>query len=272
MTSDASPITPSSEETASIIRQIWDAAADNDDSLWGSAWTGCGQERRVSGTTPPRLTSACRSARPQPRPRQQPVATGRASGRHGRRALLDRSGRAISNARRPEGDPQASQLVSRPRYPTRRLTDPAAPSISGCHTHPAASADRREMNVSPRSLTLVALKRLGRQLGSQALLYDIGKGHVPLWEWPVAWVPWPDVGLNDLPDAGTRDHAPPRPFPGSCGRLPPSPICTPWRFWRPLPPQRRHWRREYVKNDPRCRPVPRQAGQPRNGCTRSDIK
>jgi hypothetical protein len=35
MTSDASPTTPSPEETISIIRQIWDAAADNYDSLWG---------------------------------------------------------------------------------------------------------------------------------------------------------------------------------------------------------------------------------------------
>ena len=30
------------------------------------------------------------------------------------------------NARRPEGDPPASHLVSRRRHPTRRLTDPAA--------------------------------------------------------------------------------------------------------------------------------------------------
>ena len=35
MTSGASPTTPSPEETTSIIRQIWDAAADNYDSLWG---------------------------------------------------------------------------------------------------------------------------------------------------------------------------------------------------------------------------------------------
>jgi hypothetical protein len=34
MTSEASPRTPSSEET-SIIRQIWDAAANSYDSLWG---------------------------------------------------------------------------------------------------------------------------------------------------------------------------------------------------------------------------------------------
>jgi hypothetical protein len=81
-------------------------------------------------------------------------------------------------------------------------------------------------------------------------------------------------GTRPLPSlaAKSRVHEPPRPFPGSCSRLPPSPHCTPWRFWRPLPPQRRHRRCEFVKSDPWCRPVPRQAGQPRNGCTRSDIK
>jgi SAM-dependent methyltransferase len=35
MTSGASPVTSSSEETTWIIRQTWDAAADSYDSLWG---------------------------------------------------------------------------------------------------------------------------------------------------------------------------------------------------------------------------------------------
>jgi SAM-dependent methyltransferase len=35
MTSDASPTTPLSDETTSVVRQIWDAAADTYDSQWG---------------------------------------------------------------------------------------------------------------------------------------------------------------------------------------------------------------------------------------------